>query len=173
MVNRDISIGGELKHYGKKGMKWGVRRYQNKDGTLTDAGKKRYDRDVRENNAKKKDNRINIDGPDPKRWAKEDLSRSKKTVDASSDAVRQLQSIERNTRSNTKQKMDLSKMSDQEMRNQINRAMLEKQYNDMFAPQKVSKGREFTKKTLEITGTALGVTSSALGIALAIKELRG
>ena len=31
-----------LQHWGIKGMKWGVRRYQNKDGTLTDAGKKRY-----------------------------------------------------------------------------------------------------------------------------------
>lgn len=31
-----------LYHYGVKGMRWGVRRYQNKDGTLTDEGKKRY-----------------------------------------------------------------------------------------------------------------------------------
>ena len=30
----------ELYHHGIKGMKWGVRRYQNKDGTLTAAGKK-------------------------------------------------------------------------------------------------------------------------------------
>lgn len=32
----------ELQHWGVKGMKWGIRRYQNKDGTLTAAGKKRY-----------------------------------------------------------------------------------------------------------------------------------
>lgn len=31
-----------LMHHGVKGMKWGVRRYQNKDGSLTDAGRKHY-----------------------------------------------------------------------------------------------------------------------------------
>lgn len=32
----------ELKHHGILGMKWGVRRYQNADGTHTEAGKRRY-----------------------------------------------------------------------------------------------------------------------------------
>lgn len=31
-----------LYHHGVKGMRWGVRRYQNKDGTLTEEGKNRY-----------------------------------------------------------------------------------------------------------------------------------
>lgn len=35
--------GYSLQHHGIKGQKWGVRRYQNPDGSLTAAGKKRYD----------------------------------------------------------------------------------------------------------------------------------
>lgn len=35
----------ELAHHGIPGMKWGVRRFQNKDGSLTAAGKKRYGSD--------------------------------------------------------------------------------------------------------------------------------
>lgn len=33
-------------HHGVKGQKWGVRRYQNEDGSLTPAGKKRYAEDA-------------------------------------------------------------------------------------------------------------------------------
>ncbi len=37
-----IPYSSELYHFGIKGQKWGIRRYQNSDGTLTDVGKKRY-----------------------------------------------------------------------------------------------------------------------------------
>lgn len=36
----------EIYHFGIKGQKWGVRRYQNKDGTLTPAGRERYGGDA-------------------------------------------------------------------------------------------------------------------------------
>ena len=37
----------ELYHHGVKGMRWGVRRYQNKDGSLTPAGKKRISKEYK------------------------------------------------------------------------------------------------------------------------------
>lgn len=36
----------ELQHHGIKGMKWGRRRYQDKDGSLTPAGQKRYNKEM-------------------------------------------------------------------------------------------------------------------------------
>ena len=36
----------ELYHHGVKGMKWGIRRFQKKNGSLTPAGKRRYSDDV-------------------------------------------------------------------------------------------------------------------------------
>lgn len=160
----------ELYHAGVKGMKWGVRRYQNKDGSLTPAGKKRYDRDTKDMNDKKKQKYQ----ADTDKWVKDDLNAGRRLADESAGLTNKLKfANDTAMRNKPRAKMDLSNMTDQQMRNEINRALLERQYNDMFAPKKVSRGREVTGKILEVAGTTLGVASSALGIALAIKELRG
>lgn len=174
----------ELYHHGVKGMRWGVRRYQNKDGSLTNAGKKRYDREARDNNWEMgsdgiargtgKKNKGDVYNPNPKKWVKEDMERSKRFADASSNLTRELKNANEKSIKNKKvQRMDLSNMTEKEMRDRINRELLERQYNDVFAPKKVSTGREYAGRMLDSAGTALAITSSALGVALAIKELRG
>lgn len=179
-----------LKHWGIKGMKWGVRRYQNEDGTLTEAGIKRYNRDADEKGydryggtggrykvvgegKKQRNERLNVDA---NRYVREDLERGKNLSDSTRQLTSNLKTATDASIRNAKAdrpKMDLSNMSDKEMRDAINRAMLERQYNDMFAPQKSTRGREIASKTLETAGNVLAITGSALGIALSIKALTG
>lgn len=176
----------ELYHWGVKGMKWGVRRYQNKDGSLTDAGKKRYDSEAdkggydqkksdgtRFKNTKK--GKQEVLKADVNRYAKEDNEALRNVVNESRNATNALKNLNdssiRRTKNNRKQ-MDLSKMTDKEMRDQINRKLLERQYNDMFSPQKSTRGREYLSNVLDTAGSVLAVGSSALGIAVSIYALR-
>ena len=158
-----------LQHWGIKGMKWGVRRYQNKDGTLTEEGKKRASKErSRLSEKKQKDYK-----PDVDKWVTKDIEGARQLADAGANAVRTAKEVSDKFSSSkpAKSKIDLSSMSDKELRDRINRAMMEKQYNDLFNKPEVSKGKKHADTVLNIAGAVMTATSSALGIALAIKKL--
>lgn len=165
----------EIYHHGVLGMKWGVRRYQNKDGSLTSAGKRHRKNDLSgmsNEDLIKANQRYNLERTYRNNQNSRKLESTKKLVDASSNFVNQTKSASRSVYSRKSKTTDLSKMTDQELRNKINRANLERQYSDLYNSSTVSKGRAYAERTLDIAGTTLAITSSALGIALAIKELK-
>lgn len=163
-----------LAHFGIPGMKWGIRRYENKDGTLTEAGKKRYSKELQRNLQKKKENRADPDSlKDPDKWVEEDRKGAKNVVDNAKNLTNSLKDLERTTnKPKEKERLDLSGISDKDLRDKINRELLERQYNQVFNSPETSKGREKVREFLEISGSVLGITSAALGIALAIQQLK-
>lgn len=169
----------ELYHWGILGMKWGLRRYQNEDGSLTDAGKRRYQRDKSANDRKKSKDRAEestLENPD--RWVREDMETARQITTEGERTIRRLQEVERNTRqsSSKTEKIDLSEMDDETLRKKINRELLEQQYNrvmNQVHEDEVSKGRAIVKEVFDVAGGVMALGTSALTIALSINQLRG
>lgn len=164
----------ELYHHGTIGMRWGIRRYQNKDGTLTELGKKRYNRDILDNARKKKENRTPEDKLlDPERWVREDISNARDISGNASNMVNTAKEIEKMTRKKeSKTTPNLSRMTDQELRNAINRLEMERRYAELTRPENVSRGRKITQNVLDYAGTITSLAASGLGIALSIRKLK-
>lgn len=78
----------ELQHHGTKGMKWGIRRYQNSDGSLTPAGKKRYGiiGSIKERSAAKKKQKQRAEALEKAREAKktkaEEVAEKKRVLES-------------------------------------------------------------------------------------------
>lgn len=70
-------------------------------------------------------------------------------------------------------RMDLSHMTDQQLRERINRENLERQYNQLFNDKPaVSRGRQQVDAVLEVTGDVLHVAETAVGLAILMHTLK-
>lgn len=165
-TNEVDKMNDELIHYGILGMKWGVRRYQNPDGSLTSAGKKRYSSTSEKTNAKIKliKDRTKL---------REQKAEAKLRLRIQKAKLREQKNLEKIQKRKSKliKKEELHNMSDEELRKRINRMNMEQQYSDLSS-RRVSKGKANVSKTLQIAGAALAAASSALAIALTIKQMR-
>lgn len=130
----------ELMHYGILGMKWGVRRYQNKDGTLTAKGKKRYNAEMERLKAKERKlkneqrTKAKLAKLDSQRKKVEDLKRAKnKKTDEQVDTK--------------PRKKAMKELSNEELKSLVTRLELEKRYKDLN-PEQVSAGKKFLKDTI-------------------------
>ena len=116
----------ELYHHGVKGMKWGVRRYQNSDRSLTAAGKRRV----------------------TKLESKYEAVTGKKVSEGSAKSS--------SSSSSTPKKKTLSAMSDKEIQAKIDRIGLEQKYSELVSSsstkKEISRGQKFMQDVLEQSG---------------------
>lgn len=131
----------ELYHYGMKGMRWGIRRYQNKDGSLTPAGKKRYNKEMAKLKAEEK-----VLKNKQKTQAKMDkLDEKRKDVEALRKGKTPPSMLKK---AKETPKRSIKDLSDDELRTIVNRMQLEQQYRTL-APEKISTGRKFANAVMK------------------------
>lgn len=138
-----------IKHHGIKGQKWGVRRYQNDDGTLTTLGKLRY--------GSSKDY--------------EDLSKQVSKADSLIKTAKKYRAEKDHKDYEDKIKTDLSKMSDKELQQVVNRMNMEERYTQVMRSREKDRGESAAMKWLNAAGTVTTVAGSALAIAIQMKQV--
>lgn len=105
-----------------------------------------------------------------------DLKTAKKKTEAAGTIVRETSNVRGHVNKkvnakNRKQQAELaSQMTDQELRERVNRLNMERQYVNLSTEQ-MNAGRSRVDSILATAGTAITVTNSALAIALAVKQL--
>lgn len=182
-----LTSDGELYHWGIKGMKWGIRRYQNPDGSLTPAGKKRYDDKLGKIEAKTAKIRANQEAKaavqarkDKMAAAKRELENAKKGKKAEpektveSDADKKARLLKNPTAKEIMANKHL--FSDNEINALYLRLNNERNINNLI-PAQVDKGQQFvdkfTKTTTNISSVIEGGSKAWNSIAKLSNSLLG
>lgn len=178
----------ELRHHGIKGMRWGVRRFQNRDGSLTAAGRKQYDVGAPRKKTKSKSNStITKLKKSYKEHQKIAAKKKKIRVKAKKDADKLKQkaaleqykidqekkyrekakvSLKEDSKDHKTSKEDISKLTNEELKRTVERLELERKYKELTTPKatnKQSKGKEFLQKQAStMASAALSKVSNAL-----------
>lgn len=133
----------ELYHHGVKGQKWGVRRYQNKDGSLTLAGKKRalkmQDQYTRFSNNKKyrdKDGNLTYAG------RKKSLKMKERYSELTGKQLKKYPSKSKQSTSSEPKQKNISEMSNKEIADKIERIRLENTLKSL-TPERMTAGQKF------------------------------
>ena len=161
----------ELQHHGIKKQKWGVRRFQNPDGSLTPAGIKRY----RENSERIE---RELNGAVKKQATAEDYEKALKRTKSIGDDIDDMRkmnddfrksndpNLERKIRKSTEQ------LSDKELQQAVQRLNLEDNYTRMMMHREhLKQGESFVNKFLDTSATAVKGATTVLTIAVLMKEL--
>lgn len=174
-----------LYHHGVKGQKWGVRRYQNADGSLTSAGKRRMGQ-ISDNSKKvsfdEKTGKIDSDSENLGRaksgihqTVANDYSNASNIARSAGSIAKSASTISRQSadskRQKEMQKIDVSHMSNKELRDAIDRMNLERNYKSL-ATEHVSSGRDHVSSILSTAGEVLAIGASAASIMMAIHQLK-
>lgn len=166
---------GILSHSGVK-FRSGRYKYGSGDRPHQHDGRGGSARDMSDDDLRKAVARKGLERQYNKMYGNNKLEKTKNLVDATSGAVNRAsnKSREKANRRPKRERMNLDGMTDKELRDKINRELLEKQYSDLFGPEveTVTKGERVASEVLDYASDVLAIGSSALAIALAIKGLK-
>ena len=169
----------DLRHHGIKGQKWGVRRFQNADGSLTAAGRKRYgdgesSYDYGKDSGGRKVVRVS------KGSSIDDYQNAIKKTKAAGESVENIRkfnndvkrikdpAMEKRIRKSTEQ------MTDKELQQRVNRLNMEDNYTRMMMHrEQLKQGEDYVNRVLDVSAVALRGATTALTIALLVKQLKG